>query len=74
MYKDLDFEFPHKVHIQKLKKSLISDLNKEEQKFKDFETHQSEEKLRREEEERRRAVMTYEKYFGHQPNCNILNK
>jgi len=36
MCKDLDFNFPHKIHIQQLKSSLVKDLEVEENKLREF--------------------------------------
>lgn len=69
MYKDLEFEFPHKVHLSELKANIINDINNEEDKFRDFEQKQVQDKRVALEEELRRRIMTYERYFELPLNC-----
>ena len=69
MYKDLEFEFPHKVHLSELKANIINDINYEEDKFRDFEQKQVQDKRVALEEELRRRIMTYERYFELPLNC-----
>jgi hypothetical protein len=70
MYKDLEFEFPHKKYVSDLKANLLNDIKNEEKKFEEFEKKQLWELKQREEEERRRRVMTYERFFDLPLNSN----
>lgn len=70
MYKDLEFEFPHKKYVMELKANLMNDIRNEEKKYEEFEKKQELEFRLREEEERRRRIMTYERFFEIPLNSN----
>ena len=72
MYKDLEFEFPHKVYVQELKADIMNVIKKEEDKFEEFTARQLAEKRSIEEEEIRKLKITYEKYFDIPLHCIVI--